>query len=834
MPVPPPIPVQAPARNGHYPLSSLPSHMDVDREEGEVSDTSQDHGLVHAPSAPSSKKRKLRASQLAHRTVSQPKTNSSPTSNILPQSQPSLQQKKEAVLPFIAALHQEGFAFDEFVREGFEESLLRQVYQELRIPVVSERPLPVQALPKEFTPADMSTESPAQPSPVASAKEVKPIVPVKQPAPVSRHDYLARLQAAKNKKVEAAPVKQQVLSDLPTASATPPSTAQRPAESLASLSAQTQTQSKPDTDQKSISQPTPAVSKQSQTTELIRKKMEALKATQRRLASKNNNNNASVALPKPALPSLSQTTSNAQPNPSSASSSISRVSVSSAPVQAAGAGMIPGLSMSFSKAKSQLDTRVHPAAASFSTTSTVASKSSTPQPTPTTSIPVTRKRPVASDLNEPQLAADHRPFKRPFGKSRQNSFDEAMIIQVSDDEESSDGDNEDMLNSAKPSLKAIGPQDDQRNKNIRDLPPLRDFPHRSAFNKTTGISTPPLGTPGTTSDAEELKRKEMEITSLNQRIMEYEKRKAALKAKAQLAQNQPQTPSQINTSPEKTSALPTPNASATPRSKKPTDRRTEIKAALTSRDADIVGQKAKILEMQRQVAEMQRQYEQDMENQQKLRDELESLDVNTDGMTRSEMEAKKQEIEELLETEVDDPTPRDSQHIAQATLPVDQQDETDVSMSEGDSNTSSDESVTALQSEAMVQSPRRLRDATTTSPGRARVLDNGLTDRANQQQQTWVDDSESSSDADSGSSMSESSDSENEEEEAAQLVSQESVNASVSSKSSPKEIEQLARSVSAESEHEEPEDKPVWLFVRCMPPTASKDDLRSFFGAFDV
>ncbi|KAI4755970.1 hypothetical protein E4T52_11851 [Aureobasidium sp. EXF-3400] len=814
VPFPPPVPTHA-AFAQHPPVSTaVPSHMDIDREDGEVSDAAQH--VNRMPSAPASKKRKSRNSHLAHRAAPQPGPSSTPTMNTSDVSQPSVQQKREAVLPFIAALHQEGFTFDEFVREGFEETLLRQVYQDLQIPVSSPQVPNAQVPATETMPVRTSSAAPTQLSTVVPIKETKPAVPVKQAAPVSRQDYLARLQAAKNKKAEAAPSKGSMQS---TKSATPPPAKIEDAPPPAKMPTPVQPKIE------DVQTVTPAIvatnTKQSQTTELIRKKMEALKATQRRLA-----NNMSSGSSTPASLPTSHATGPSQlkATPPPPTGSFSGTPLASS--QLAAASLIPGLRMSTSIAKSpQPQLQVQSAistAPSTSSASAISSKDPTPQPPVMPSVHMARKRPVASDLNEAQTVSDHHPFKRPFGKSRQNSFDAAMIIQVSDDEDSSDDDDDDELSSAKPPVKASAVLTGQRNKNISDLPPLRDFPQRSvACQKQSGVFTPPLGTPGISSDAEELRRKELEITSLNQRIQEYEKRKAALKAKASLTESQPQTPSQVLLTSGKTSALPTLGAGAP---HIPADRRTELKAALTARNADIDTQKARILEMQKQMADMQRQYDQDMENQQKLREELESLDVDTEGMTQSEMEAKKQEIEDLQDLKATGPasngTPADNEVLVTESAEA---DDMDISMSESDSDSSPDDTIAVHQ----LESSRGHRDATTSSPGRARVLDDVRADRAKaEQNRSQVE--ESSSDSDSGSSMSESSESEDEDEEDPESTNNMVADVSDGLESESENVE------SAEPEVAESQDKLAWLFIRNLPYSATNELMHSFFKAFDV
>lgn len=818
----PPLPVQNPAGQGQPVPTLTPSRMDVDREEGEVSDAPQEAN--HTPPAPMSKKRKLRASQLANRTSLQTGASAAPTTNTVHVSQASLQQKRDAVLPFIAALHHEGFTFDEFIREGFEENLLRQVYQELRIAAIPDQPITAQELPAQHVPAAV------QPSAVVPVKEVKSVAATKPTAPVSRQDYLARLQAAKTKKIEAARSKQPVQS---VSSSTPPQINQETTKPPAQSPIQAQPEAS--ATENTTAQAASAPSKQAQTTELIRKKMEALRATQRRLA-----NSATPAPSNPALQASSQVVSQSQPKPTPTPPSASTPSMPSAFGQGGSASLIPGLRMSTSVARSpQPESQVQPAmsaAPSISAASAITSKSVTPQSSEAAPSLPTRKRPVASDLNEARAVTEHRPFKRPFGQSRQNSPDEGMIIQVSDDEETSDDDNErsNTKLASRPSTTSNG----QRDRNIRDLPPLRDFPQRATFNKQPVVFTPPLGTPGAASDAEELRRKEMEITSLNQRIKEYEKRKAALKAKAQLTQSQPQTP-QLLSSSEKTTALTTPTAAESKapaavasKPKQPADRRTELKAALTARDADIVDQKARILEMQRQMAEMQKQYDEDMEKQRKLREELESLDVDTEGMTQSEMEAKKQELDDLLEME--DPTAHGiaantSRPLAQSVDTVDRNDDMDVSISEVDSDGSSNGSAT--QPRPALESPQQShRPETFSSPGRARVLNDLRADRI-KAEQARADISESNYESDSGSSMSESSESEDEESQSNGEVQ---IDGSASVEPNPEMNDGPSKPTSAEPELMGPQNESVWLYLRNLPFTVTKDEVKSFFRNFDV
>ena len=82
--------------------------------------------------------------------------------------------------------------------------------------------------------------------------------------------------------------------------------------------------------------------------------------------------------------------------------------------------------------------------------------------------------------------------------------------------------------------------------------------------------------------------------------------------------------------------------------------------------------------------------------------------------------------------------------------------------------------------------------------------------------------------------MSESSDSEDEEAEVPQSNIQTPTDASASMNPESEAASGFSKPTSAEPEFTEPQDEPVWLFVRNVPPMATEDIVRSFFGAFDV
>ncbi|KAI9812313.1 MAG: hypothetical protein M1827_004762 [Pycnora praestabilis] len=143
---------------------------------------------------------------------------------------------------------------------------------------------------------------------------------------------------------------------------------------------------------------------------------------------------------------------------------------------------------------------------------------------------VRKKRPVASDFDSPSGIT----FKRPFGQSRADS----VFIDVSDDETEDDFADSDMdLDQAETSDRSGSAQQghgNEKHKSIRDLPPLSDFPIRRNPIQN-GTSTPgsalniPLLThiPGKSSEQENLKKKEEQIQFMQRKIAELEQRRKA-------------------------------------------------------------------------------------------------------------------------------------------------------------------------------------------------------------------------------------------------------------------------------------------------------------------
>lgn len=140
-----------------------------------------------------------------------------------------------------------------------------------------------------------------------------------------------------------------------------------------------------------------------------------------------------------------------------------------------------------------------------------------------------RKRPVASDFDTSSSVSTP---KRLFGHSRD---DQPLVIDVSDDELMSDDEDvamdiDSQVDHESPERLAR-PLNDPRYNNLQKSSPLTDFPSRKPFiHPGSAVPTPPL--PQTAAkniigNPQDLQRKEKEIEEMKRKIAEAEKRKKA-------------------------------------------------------------------------------------------------------------------------------------------------------------------------------------------------------------------------------------------------------------------------------------------------------------------
>jgi Putative zinc-finger domain len=149
---------------------------------------------------------------------------------------------------------------------------------------------------------------------------------------------------------------------------------------------------------------------------------------------------------------------------------------------------------------------------------------------PSVPLRVSQKRPLASDSFDDAMPS----LKRPFGRKDSGGRAEIVI---------SDGVSEGEIDDVEMDLDEDSGDEDQpghnympsapsRESNIRNLPPLNDFPSpRQAIPSTSSIGTPTstaIQTPGTEKEKEELWRaKNQEIELMRKKIAEMEERRKA-------------------------------------------------------------------------------------------------------------------------------------------------------------------------------------------------------------------------------------------------------------------------------------------------------------------
>lgn len=700
-----------------------PSHLynsgtaRLDREEGELSDADPQPHADEFPSAP--RKRKLTASHKAERLVSQRSTDYNgtqtnghghprPRSTLQDLAQPFQKQdegaaghasdfshEKETVLPFLTALYQQGFAFDELAQEGLDVALLRNMYDELQLPVATtEAPAPVMD--------EKSSDDSAAPHGVLNGVSVHKAKPTPQPEPIKtkvtkspataapksataappdRQSYLARLQAAKNKKLSAPSPK-------------PPQSGGATVPAPASVSASVM-EALPSTKPSSVSIPTRAAPAAEQpptkasgaaATELVRKRLEALKSLQRRAAPQQpktdpprpleliTQSGASVSHHDLAEGPIQPAAAHEPVHASRASSAVMpSIKDSTTPTSAAFSSGIPGLFMAATAPEkdagsAQKRTSLDLASSSTSVqchqsmTKGNGNSIGSDQLQPTSEVssrptPKHHRRPVAADLNEIHTPPAAPSYKRPFGRSRQNSSDDAMIIEVSDDEGTA-GDDEQPATTSLPAT--------LRQNSIRDLPPLRDFPQRSVLNRSGTLQGTPtsLGTPGTSSDVEELKRKEQEINALQTRIQEFERRKKALRAKAQPGQARTESLSTIQRTGTSDALNPgaqqnaeessqvvgsttavLPGLSAIPGLESAKLQATSDRHSPLDLDTTPSNRQTQMMELQRRMVELQKQLDEEDRKKQDAQKRPGPPNANLEGTMRSGIQDKRDDIE---------------------------------------------------------------------------------------------------------------------------------------------------------------------------------------------
>lgn len=160
----------------------------------------------------------------------------------------------------------------------------------------------------------------------------------------------------------------------------------------------------------------------------------------------------------------------------------------------------------------------------------------------TTTTSSNRKRQKASDfIDSPSTRV-----KRPLGQQE----DISVIIDISDDEVSDTTSGDEVLDvestGRRASLSKVTTPGDGREKTVKGLPQLTDFPPR----KKAVVVTPPVTQAfGQGSDLKGLKSKEMEIEVLNRQIAELQQRIAIKAKQAKSGTHSPEASSRVTISP---------------------------------------------------------------------------------------------------------------------------------------------------------------------------------------------------------------------------------------------------------------------------------------------
>jgi hypothetical protein len=444
--------------------------------------------------------------------------------------------KDAAVKAFVHELDKAGYSFDQLSKEITNVKLLRRLYDELKIPAVPRR-----------TPSAAPAILNSTPSVPAARKLPTSKPPAKASAPLDRSAYLAKLQAAKNKKVESSQT-----------SVTPP-VAPKVSKPLASPK---QKPPKPVAPEVPISAPsaprTPTLSKDKN--ELIRQRLEKLRAEQ---AAKQSARQVNV-------PAAKSSTSTVEPSQAPANSAapvlggdlgenaarglnqesldksqgIQRASISNGttapsisnpnpPITTASPSLsrgfgLPGLFTTVPPSSPGQKSQQSGSNSVGMDQSTPAVKAAPAAPAPSLPLP---KRPDSSSLSTPSGTGAP---KRPFGPSKYSYTTDRCVIEVSSEEDDDDDEDDEMdignsSNEDETSEEAVSRMSSSR----KDVPPRIDLPKATLASAS---ATPTVGTPNA-----DLKRKLAEIEEYKRHIAEVErKRQKNAKVRSQTAQHQTQ------------------------------------------------------------------------------------------------------------------------------------------------------------------------------------------------------------------------------------------------------------------------------------------------------
>ncbi|EFE34235.1 uncharacterized protein ARB_06632 [Trichophyton benhamiae CBS 112371] len=554
--------------------------------------------------------------------------------------------------------------YNELVREGIDPIILKSLYDEIGIKVTTEPLAKSVAIVKELgEPKTSNTVFSPTANPIAQDESV-----TKQNAtqdtgansskPMERKDVIARMLAAKAAKSTppSIPTAKTVKSDQATASPSQPT-------KMAIRSLDESSPQKAQTSAQATREEVRVKEKNKAQTELARQRMEQLKKL-------------GLGKSTPQIPGLTSS-----PLTSSADIPVSTVPQElrslphSLPDRPPPSGM-PGIT--------QIPGLVLTEADSHKTNDSVTAEK--PQDglkdnAETSRAP--RKRPRASDFTDDPEETQTRKHQL---STRSASAEQKVIIDISDDEAMYGGsDNE---GKAMPNHTNTPRTTRSTKSTARNLPPLSDFPPKGRGSHHS--------TPGTTSNtppnpANGLLQKNMEILAMRQRIAELEARRIKKQASSQnqssgssnasagvtsdgTMQETENSSSELENAQKVPtpaveggiigivdSASPLPNSTSTTSSVQPPAasnlgvnraeelrlkalRRKEIESGLPLLDAEILKTEQKLAEFREQEKRLVDQIAKGREGKRKLIEELESLGIETEGLSMSELKEISDEV----------------------------------------------------------------------------------------------------------------------------------------------------------------------------------------------
>lgn len=640
----------------------------------------------------------------------------------------NLAQKREDAQQFVKTLYDNSIGYPSLKREGLDPRLLEDLYRCMNLPLVPEVvqtaarapvPAPIKAptqapVPKASAPGPPPARAPIQtpkPAPVTERKviggltsdtangyqavrypgppttdavnpQAKPTPapavktnvnqgpPVKSaPSPIDRKDYIARLQAAKM-------AKQSVGNKATPPQQTPPPKAAPvtdPAPTAAVKVSQSSTISNGDNAPKT-KQPVTEEEK-ARKTELIRQRLEAMKAKQTAstptapqtskpvtplaasaavplMPSLQNVEHVQTPTPQPApLPQPNESTQSSQSFRTPSFSGIPGLFMTASTVPKTAAPVRPMQSPPFQSPPNQS------------------------QNTAATSI---KKRAVASDFDEVTTPTSSGPaYNRPFGQSPHDHDVESMIVDVSEDDlGGSEMDLDDDQPASKPAVVSQLESNQTAQQRLRNFPPLSDFPTRAESIKpaSSAVSTPGPQTPATLARKEELQKKEKDLADLKQKlVLKLQEQRQKTAAAAALSPKPPKVTAQ--TTPKQSDPLtklthPLPKRVDLRESLQPTGpsttlnsatqnmarelkkrRRAEIESGLPSLEAEIANNTARMAQIAKEMEELKANNEKISQDKENLIRELEGLGIDTEGMPHAVLQAKKDEIDHVMEAQ---------------------------------------------------------------------------------------------------------------------------------------------------------------------------------------